>query len=107
MSPEQTPPPQPPTGTSPGRPRFRIGWWWIAFAVSLLVVNYYLGSRATQAASRVRVPYSPFFLQQVNTGNVDAITSKGTAIQGTLRKPEAYGKSHATTKFKTEIPAFA
>ncbi len=106
---QATPPPsedgkRPPPAPSP-RPRFR--WWLLAVFVSLLVVNYYLGSRATQGPSRVRVPYSPFFLNEVNGGNVDQITSKGTAIQGTFKKPTTYQDSHATSKFKTEIPAFA
>ena len=70
-------------------------------------INYYLGSRATQGPSRVRVPYSPFFLNQVNGSNVDSITSKGTAIQGTFKKPTTYDGERETTKFKTEIPAFA
>jgi cell division protease FtsH len=60
-----------------------------------------------QPPSRVRVPYSPFFLQQVSAGNVAAITSKGTAIQGTFKHAERYAESKATTRFKTEIPAFA
>jgi cell division protease FtsH len=90
--------------TSPRRPRFR---WWLAVLVGLLVLNYWAGSRATQAASRVRVPYSPFFLQQVNQGHVVEITSKGTAIQGTFSRPESYRDSKATTRFRTEIPEFA
>jgi cell division protease FtsH len=53
------------------------------------------------------VPYSPFFLQQVNQGHVVEITSKGTAIQGTFSRPESYRDSKATTRFKTEIPEFA
>ena len=53
---------------SPSRYRFR---WWIAWLIGLLVLNYYVASRATQAPTRVRVPYSPFFLQQVNGGHVD------------------------------------
>jgi cell division protease FtsH len=73
----------------------------------LLGLNFYLGSRATQPSSRVRVPYSPFFLNQVNAGTVEAITSKGTAIQGTFTKKLSYGKSKPTTRFRTEIPAFA
>ncbi len=36
-----------------------------------------------------------------------AITSKGTAIQGTFSQPESYKGSKQTTKFKTEIPSFA
>src|SRR5438270_10254192 len=91
---------------SPGQPpRSRVGLWLAAVAVALLAVNYWAGSRATQAQSRVRVPYSPFFLQQVRSGNVVGITSKGTAIQGTFRRPERYGGSKATTRFKTEVPA--
>ena len=57
--------------------------------------------------SRVRVPYSPFFLQQVRDGKVEQITSKGTAIQGTFKEPETYKDSKETTRFRTEIPAFA
>jgi cell division protease FtsH len=55
----------------------------------------------------VRVPYSPFFLKQVEGGNVAEITSKGTAIQGTFKKKESYNGSKPTTRFMTEIPAFA
>jgi cell division protease FtsH len=88
-------------------PRFRIGWWWVVFVVGLLVVNFYAGSRATQAPSRVRIPYSPFFLHEVRAGHVADITSKGTAVQGTFKKPEPYRGSKPSTRFRTEIPAFA
>ena len=60
-----------------------------------------------EPASRVRVPYSPFFLQQVKTGNVEEITSKGTDIQGTFKKGVSFEESKPTTRFRTEIPAFA
>jgi cell division protease FtsH len=105
---------QSPPGSGPRRPvppalqqRPRRAWWLLTFFVSLLIVNYYLGSQATQATPRVRVPYSPFFLTQVRAGNVAGITSKGTAIQGTFKQAETYGTSKSTTKFETEIPAFA
>src|SRR5262245_24473902 len=62
---------------------------------------------ATRPADRLRVPYSPFFLDQVNAGHVKDITSKGTAIQGTFTENETYAGSKPTTLFKTEIPAFA
>ncbi len=88
------------------RPRFRLGWW-AAWIVGLLVLNYWVASRATKAPPRVRVPYSPFFLQQVRSGHVASITSKGTAVQGTFTVRERYAGSKPTTRFKTEIPAFA
>src|SRR5204863_3867123 len=40
-------------------------------------------------------------------GNVKEITSKGTAIQGTFRKKLQYAGSKPTTRFETEVPAFA
>jgi cell division protease FtsH len=88
-------------------PRFRITWWWVALIIGLFAINYYAGSRATSTPSRVRVPYSPFFLKQVTDGHVKEITSKGTAIQGTFTQKETFAGSKPTTKFKTEIPAFA
>jgi cell division protease FtsH len=104
-----SPPPAPrgSSPTSPQLPGFRPSRRWIIFAIGLLLLNFYLGSRATQPTSRVRVPYSPFFLEQVTAGHVKEITSKGTAIQGTFTKKEQYAGSKPTTKFQTEIPAFA
>src|SRR3989449_803822 len=101
------PSPRGPSPSSPEPPRFRVSRRWILFAVALLVFNFYLGSRATQPPSRVRVPYSPFFLQQVGAGHVKEITSKGTAIQGTFTEKERYAGSKPTTRFQTEIPTFA
>src|SRR6266550_4716239 len=104
-----SPPPAPrgPTPPPPQRPRCGMSRRWILFALALLAFNFYFGSRATQPSSRVRVPYSPFFLKQVSAGHVKEITSKGTAIQGTFTQKETYNGSKATTHFKTEIPTFA
>jgi len=106
---DASPPPAPrgSSPTPPQQPRFRPSARWILFALALLVLNFYLGSRATQPPSRIRVPYSPFFLEQVREGHVKEITSKGTAIQGTFTQKERYAGSKATTRFRTEIPAFA
>jgi cell division protease FtsH len=103
-----TPPtPRGSSPTSPQPPRFRLSRRWIIFVLALLAFNFYLGSRATKPPSRLRVPYSPFFLQQVTAGHVKEITSKGTAIQGTFTQKEQYAGSKPTTRFRTEIPAFA
>jgi cell division protease FtsH len=100
----------PPRGSSPKGPQpppFRLSRWWLLVALGLLAFNFYLGTRATEPPSRVRVPYSPFFDDQVTAGHVEEITSKGTAIQGTFTQKLSYAGSKPTTLFKTEIPAFA
>src|SRR5213080_1149981 len=106
---KQSSSPPAPRGSSPAPkpPGFRPSRRWILFAAALLVFNFYLGSRATQPPSRVRVPYSPFFLDQVRARHVKEITSKGTAIQGTFTEKVKYEKEKPTTRFRTEIPAFA
>jgi cell division protease FtsH len=102
--------PPSPSGSPSSRPRFpgfRPNLAWILLALALLAVNFYVGSRATEPPHRVRVPYSPFFLKQVNLGHVESITSKGTAIQGTFTQEIKYDDSKPTTRFRTEIPTFA
>ena len=99
--------PKAPSTPQPSPPRVRVAWWVVASVVALLAINYWAASRATQAHPRVRIPYSPVFLQQVKAGNVSSIRSKGTAIQGTFTHSERYGKSKPTKLFKTEVPAFA
>jgi cell division protease FtsH len=104
-----TPPPAP-RGSSPtdaGRPWLRPSPRWIVFFLAVLALNVFISSRAMEPASRVRVPYSPFFLHQVRAGNVEEITSKGTDIQGTFGKEVQYKDSKPTTRFRTEIPTFA
>jgi cell division protease FtsH len=101
------PAPRGSTPRLPQPPRLRPRWAWILFGIGLLALNFYLSSRANRPPARVRVPYSPFFLQQVRDGHVKSITSKGTAIQGTFTQKERYAGSKPTTLFRTEIPAFA
>jgi cell division protease FtsH len=100
-SPRGSPPPPAP------RPWYQPSPRWIAFFLVLLAVNIFLTSRAMGPESRVRVPYSPFFLDQVTAGNVESITSQGTDLQGTFTKELRYDDSDPTTRFRTEIPAFA
>ena len=100
-------------GSTPQSPKFqRPGWRLLFFVLALFAINFFV-SRAlvNQEVRRVRVPYSPTFLEQVRANNVVEITSKGTAIQGTFSKAVKYPpdakKAKPTTHFKTEIPAFA
>ena len=100
-----TPPKSPPP--PPKRSRFQISPLWAVLAVVLLALNFWIGQRATESPSRVRVSYTPFFLDQVTGDRVKDITSKGTAIQGSFTEQLRYQGSAPTTRFQTEIPAFA
>jgi cell division protease FtsH len=102
-------PPAASTGrpAAPPRPRFRFSWRLAALFAALLVLNVWISDRATQSATRVRIPYSPFFLDEVRAGDVVSITSQGTAIQGVFKTATSYVGSKASTEFQTEIPAFA
>jgi cell division protease FtsH len=102
-----TPPPPRGSPPPPQPSRFRLSWRWIVFGLALLVLNVWVSSIATGPEDRVRVPYSPFFLRQVEAGVVNEITSQGTDIQGTFTKKLRYGDTEPTTRFRTEIPAFA
>ena len=89
----------------PSRPR-RIAAYVVLLAV-LLGLNYWGAHRVIQE-TRIRVPYSPFFLRQVRSGNVVAITSANTTIQGTFaHAARPAGASTASVHFVTEIPPFA
>jgi len=79
----------------------------VLFVVVLLGLNFFFASRAMESTSRVHVPYSPFFLNEVNAGHVKEISSKGATIQGTFTEKVKYRDSQPTTHFQTEVPAFA
>src|SRR5512146_794202 len=75
--------------------------------VLLLIFNIWAANNALQH-HRARVPYSPFFVQQIKAGNVESITSTGTAVQGRLRKAiKLVPAGEAVRDFATEIPSFA
>jgi len=93
--------------SAPRSPRYRSAVRWIGFFLVILALNVFFTSRAMEPAARVRIPYSPFFLQQVKADHVESITSKGTAIQGTFTQKLSYQGSKPTEQFRTEVPAFA
>ena len=73
----------------------------------LLIFNIWAADNALQH-HRARVPYSPFFVQQIRAGNVESIISTGTAIQGRLRHAVKVAPSGEVARdFTTEIPTFA
>ena len=73
----------------------------------LLLFNIWAANNALQR-HRERVPYSPFFVQQIRAGTVESIISTGTAIQGRLRHAVKVAPSGEVARdFTTEIPTFA
>jgi cell division protease FtsH len=89
----------------PSRPT-RIAVYVVAIVV-LLGINYWGAHRVTQV-TRIRVPYSPFFLQEVRSGNVRSVISTGSELQGDFRQStKPAGESTASVHFVTEIPSFA
>jgi cell division protease FtsH len=59
---------------------------------------------------RVTVPFSPFFLSEVEAGKVKSISTKGDSVQGTFTEKIKYPSNDAnatpTTLFATEVPTF-
>ncbi len=73
----------------------------------MLGFNFWVVHRATEV-TRIRVPYSPFFLDELKAGNVASIRSTGTAIQGEFKSAtKPAGTSTSSVHFATEIPLFA
>ncbi len=83
---------------------------WIFFVV-LLALNW-LSVLVFQPASqpRVKIPFSPYFLQQVEAGKVKSISATGGAIQGTFATKVTYPpndkQATPTTLFSTQVPSF-
>jgi cell division protease FtsH len=83
----------------------------ITILLGLLALNLVLSFITGQPAGRERVPYQPFFVHQLETGNVRDVTSQAEAIEGDLKKPATYdppgsAKPVQVTSFKTQVPAF-
>src|SRR4051794_25853074 len=89
------------------QPPHRRRWFWIFVAV-LLVINWVAVLMAHSPGSpRVRVPFSPYFLDQVDAGQVKSISTRGDTITGTFATkvvypPGANHNSSPTTLFSTQ-----
>ena len=95
----------------PKRPLGPIGRWVAIAILAAFVLNYWVASRSLSEPPRIRIPYSPLFLDQVRQGNVDRITSKGASLQGLFKSPVRYppsgSSSRSSARFSTLIPSFA
>jgi cell division protease FtsH len=92
------------------RPPHRVPIFWILFVLLLVVNVAAVGMSRPAAAPRVKVSFSPYFLSQVQAGNVKSISSKSDAIQGTfatkVRYPEGDQSATPTDLFSTQVPSF-
>ena len=68
-------------------PRSRV---FIALFVGLLVVNLVASFMTGGPDERERVPYQPFFVDQLEAGNVEEITSRADSIEGELSEAATY-----------------
>jgi cell division protease FtsH len=100
-------PEQQPTSPPPHR---RPGFLW--FVLLLIALNWVLLLlfQPSTGEPRVTVPFNPYFLAQVQSGQVKSISTKGDTIQGTfkakLRYPPSDQKAKPTKQFATQIPTF-
>jgi cell division protease FtsH len=89
-------------------PRGRLFIWSV---VALLVLNLVISFATGRPEERERVPYQPFFVDQVEAGNVEEISSQADSIEGELRSeatfdPPGDAEPVEVTTFETEVPAF-
>ena len=90
------------------RPPHRLRGFWIFFVV-LLALNWVSVLLIQPAGQpRVKVPFSPYFLDQLEAGQVKSISSKGDTVNGTFYAAVRYpdDKATSTTLFSTQVPSF-
>jgi cell division protease FtsH len=111
------PTPRPPRGPNPGDPRAdrapqkppMIPWSgrrFLVIVLAILVLNWAFVAIFAPAEERIRVPYNPTFIEQVQKGNVKEISSKGDTVQGEFKREFEYEGDKAKN-FETEVPTFA
>ncbi|HST38459.1 MAG TPA: ATP-dependent zinc metalloprotease FtsH [Conexibacter sp.] len=104
--------PQHPHEPAPApRPASRWRSWPLAIALLLIVADiWFVQQFSSDSVTRVRIPYTPTFLAQLDRGNVASIASRGSTVEGTLRDAIRYpadSDEDATRAFSTEVPTFA
>jgi cell division protease FtsH len=83
----------------------------LAVFVGLLALNLLISFLTSGPEELRQVPYQPFFLEQVEAGNVQAVSSREDSIEGDLKRPATYdplGEDEPVQvdRFKTQVPAF-
>ena len=95
---------------APSKPPAHRTRGFLIFVLALFALNW-VSVLLTQPGGqpRVSIPFKPFFLQQLQAGEVSSISTKGNSVQGTFRVKVRYppgSKATPTKLFSTEIPAF-
>ncbi|MEA2315666.1 MAG: cell division protease FtsH [Solirubrobacteraceae bacterium] len=84
--------------------------WFVLVLFALNWVSVLLFQPSSSSEQRVTVPFSPYFLQELQAGQVSSISTRGDSVQGTftakLRYPPGNPKAQATKLFATQIPTF-
>jgi cell division protease FtsH len=85
--------------------------WFLGVLVGLLALNLLISFLTGGPPKRRQVPYQPFFLEQVEAGNVQEVTSREDAIEGELKREATYdppgdAKPVKVDRFKTQVPSF-
>ncbi|HEV2058400.1 MAG TPA: ATP-dependent zinc metalloprotease FtsH [Solirubrobacteraceae bacterium] len=89
----------------PRRPSF------FAFLLTLLALNLVLSFATGGPPQRQQVPYQPFFVEQLEAGNVERIASRADSIEGELKRQATYdppggAEPVQVADFETQVPAF-
>ncbi len=102
-------------GNGKKSPRRALSRQTVTVILIALAANYFVMSMLVPDSDPVaKVPYSPFFLDQVRAGNVERVSPQGTTVEGRFEKEVRYpaedarGKDQAepTRSFQTEVPVF-
>lgn len=82
--------------------------WLLVFLLLALTVDALVSFEPVAPERQLQVPYSPLFLEQVEKGNVESISSKGSTVEGRLRAAIRYpADGEPSRSFETEVPSFA
>ncbi len=91
-------------------PPHRLRGFWMLLIVLLAVNWLFVLISQPGTLQRVTVPFSPYFLQQLEAGKVKSITSKSGTIDGTfttkLKYPPTDSSAKPTDLFATQVPSF-
>ncbi len=108
---ESRPPQEPPRRPAGGRKPNGTGgsptppWLWLLLIAAFGLIFWQFAPK-----NEVQVSYSPWFLDQVETGNIKSLSVQNTEVRGELRREQRYQPPSSATvltvkKFYTYFPS--